>query len=155
MTDGALRREAQAPARHSPRPDWQLRLSALRRTAGCRPSATPAQPASGRPPPRCRARPQEPPSSRRSRLEPGKITVKSARCARVLRMALGATPDGDLARFTLAPIRRMARTGPRPPPGNAPNYRAAQQETYRNHSPDRWSLPEPEPSPTCAATEED
>ena len=42
-SDGAARSAGgrDAPAGHSPRPDWQLRLCTLRRTAGCRPSATP------------------------------------------------------------------------------------------------------------------
>jgi hypothetical protein len=39
-----------------------------------------------------------PSSSRRAFCRRAKITVKSARCARVLRMALRATPDCDLAR---------------------------------------------------------
>jgi hypothetical protein len=104
---------AQAPAGHSPRPDWQLRLSTLRRTAGCRPCVTPdtACPQSAAVTPTERAM-RGPPSSRRSSLEPTKITVKSAPACglRVLRMALRATLDCDLARHMIAPIRRMART---------------------------------------------
>ena len=78
---GRVRRDGRkAPAGFSLHLGWQLRLSALRRTAGCRPSATPGTachrlaavtPADPRPR-------GDRPSSRRSSLEPTKITVKSA-----------------------------------------------------------------------------
>ena len=54
-------------------------------------------------------RPREltgPSSSRRAFSRRAKITVKSARCARVLRTAPRAALDSDLPRQTLAPIRR-------------------------------------------------
>jgi hypothetical protein len=56
---------------------------------------------------------RERPSSRRPSLEPSKITVKSAAACglRVLRMALRATLDCDLAWLTSAPVGWMARSG--------------------------------------------
>jgi hypothetical protein len=47
-----------------------------------------------------------PSSSRQSSCRRAKITVKCARCAHVLRMALRATLDTDLPRQDPAPIRR-------------------------------------------------
>src|SRR5215471_14368304 len=77
---GRVRRDGRkAPAEFSLHPGWQPRLSTRRRTAGCRPSANPGTachrlaavaPADPRP------RGDRP--SRRSSLEPTKITVKSA-----------------------------------------------------------------------------
>src|SRR5262249_57775474 len=94
VTDGALGGRAQAPAGLSPRPDWQLRLSACgaRRAAARAPPRAP--PVTGRPPSRPPSAPTlGRPSSRRPSLEPTKITVKSAPACglRVLRMALRAT----------------------------------------------------------------
>ena len=40
QSHGTVGRRAQVPAGHSPRPDRQFRLSTLRCTAGCRPSAS-------------------------------------------------------------------------------------------------------------------
>ncbi len=56
------------------------------------------------------SKPAGPSSSRRAFFRRAKITVKSARYARVLRMALRATPDCDLPRQDLAPIRRTDQT---------------------------------------------
>lgn len=78
-------------------PDWQLRLSTLRRTAGCRPSAARALPISSWPPSRPpTAAMRRRPSSRRSSLKPTKITVKNA-LAYGLRVARdGATRHSGL-----------------------------------------------------------
>jgi len=46
------------------------------------------------------------PSSRRSSVKPGKIPVKSASCARVLRMTLRATLDCDLPRHSVGAYRK-------------------------------------------------
>lgn len=43
-SDASARRVGASAAGHSPPPGWQLRLSTLRRTAGCRPSVTPRTP---------------------------------------------------------------------------------------------------------------
>ena len=51
--------------------------------------------------------------SRRAFSRRAKITVKSARYARVLRTALRAALDCDLPRQTLAPIRRTGESAPR------------------------------------------
>src|SRR5258708_568752 len=68
-----------------------------------------------------------PPSPRRAFSCRAKITVKSARCARVLRMALRATPDCDLPRQDPAPIGRTDRTRlgwPKQRAGSEPRRRA-------------------------------
>ena len=83
----------------------------LRHTAGCRPSVTPgtARHRLVAVTPADRTHVGYGPSSRRSSLEPGKITFKGTRCARVASaMALRATLDCDLARITSAPVGWMA-----------------------------------------------
>jgi hypothetical protein len=86
----------------------------LRRTAGCRPSATPGTArhrlAAVTPADRASRENGHPPGA--PALSRAKITVKSATACglRVLRMALRATLDRDLPRHMIAPIGWMART---------------------------------------------
>ena len=105
--------ETGASARRETRRDW-TGSSALAPAAhgGLPPERYPGHRPSRRPPSRPRARPARVrPSSRRSSIEPAKITVKSARYARVAgAMALRATHDCDLARIRSAPIGWMVRT---------------------------------------------
>jgi hypothetical protein len=91
-------------ARSHPGSRWRLRRAAA-------PCVSRALPVTGRPPSRPPNAPTrgEAPSSRRSSLEPIKITVKSASCAPVLRMALRATLDSDL----VSTSRRLSEGWPR------------------------------------------
>jgi hypothetical protein len=83
-----------------------LRAGAHRaQPVGC-PASAGRQPPRNAPTVTAPVRTAGPPSSHRAFCRRVKITVKSARCARVLRMALRATPDCDLPRQDPAPIRR-------------------------------------------------
>jgi hypothetical protein len=108
------RRKDTADHHGLPRPLAHRCRSKPRQTSGTPQAAAraspQARPVTGRPPSRPPSAPAwERPSSRRSSLEPSKIIVKSASCARVLRMALRATLDCDLPRHMMAPIGRTAR----------------------------------------------
>ncbi len=103
---GGGRGDSPAPGGSLPRPAGQSPPGAALPPVGIPAPRKQAVPAPTRPPGPRLHEPAGPFSPRRALCRRAKITVKSARCARVLRTALRAAQDCDLPLQDPAPIRR-------------------------------------------------